>query len=157
MARLPISVTLIKPSNIDTPYTEHARNLMDSAPRNPPPVYAPGVVADAVLFCAEHSRREVVVGGGGKMFSLLERIAPRLTDRVMEATMEKLLRSDRPNEGSDSLFMEPLVEGQERGRASGRVFESSLYTTMALHPLVSAAALLGIVLLAGGVMLARTR
>jgi len=97
------------------------------------------------------------VGGGGKVFSLLEKIAPRLTDRVMEATMDRMQQSDRPSEGSDSLFMEPLVEGQERGRASGRVFESSLYTTMALHPLASAAALLGIALMVGGLVLARMR
>jgi len=77
MENLGISVTLIKPSAIDTPYTDHARNHMETAPRNPPPVYAPQVVADAVLFCAEHPRRDVVVGGGGKMFSVLEKIAPR--------------------------------------------------------------------------------
>lgn len=33
-----ISVTLIKPGAIDTPYPEHARNFMDKAPRLPPPL-----------------------------------------------------------------------------------------------------------------------
>jgi len=41
----PVSVTLIKPTAIDTPYTEHARNYMDVEPKHPPPVYAPKVVA----------------------------------------------------------------------------------------------------------------
>src|SRR5215218_8962778 len=41
-----ISVTLIKPSAIDTPYVEHARNYLDS-PGNalPPPIYDPHLVA----------------------------------------------------------------------------------------------------------------
>src|SRR5512145_1995293 len=50
----PISVTLIKPSAIDTPYVHHAKNLMAVEPQNPAPVYAPEVVANAILRAAEH-------------------------------------------------------------------------------------------------------
>ena len=46
----PISVTLIKPAAIDTPYTEHAKNYLPVEPQNPPPVYAPDVVAEAILI-----------------------------------------------------------------------------------------------------------
>jgi NAD(P)-dependent dehydrogenase (short-subunit alcohol dehydrogenase family) len=42
----PISVTLIKPSAIDTPYMEHARNYLDAkGTKNPPPSYDPWLVA----------------------------------------------------------------------------------------------------------------
>jgi NADP-dependent 3-hydroxy acid dehydrogenase YdfG len=159
MEKVPIAVTLVKPSAIDTPYTEHARNHMEMTPRNPPPVYAPKVVADAVLFCAEHPRRDVIVGGGGKVFSVLEKIAPRLTDRVMEATMEKLQKSKRPkNGGGDNLFMAPIVEGRERSthpEESGRVHESSVYTMLALRPLASVAALVVVALAIGGFAFSR--
>jgi NADP-dependent 3-hydroxy acid dehydrogenase YdfG len=157
MEKLGISVTLIKPSAIDTPYTDHARNHMATAPKNPQPVYAPQVVADAVLFCAEHPRRDVVVGGGGKMFSVLEKIAPRLTDRLIERTMEGTQKSGRPNDGRDNLFMAPLVEGRERGSNGGKAFERSAYTQLALHPAWSAAAALGLVLAVGGLAFARMR
>jgi NADP-dependent 3-hydroxy acid dehydrogenase YdfG len=157
MEKLGISVTLIKPSAIDTPYTDHARNHMETAPKNPPPVYAPKVVADAVLFCAEHPRRDVVVGGGGKMFSVLEKIAPRLTDRLMERTMEGMQKSGRPNDGRDNLFMAPLIEGRERASNGGKAFERSAYTQLALHPAWSAAAALGLVLAVGGLAFARMR
>ena len=44
--RIPIAVTLVKPSAINTPYPEHARNyLEDGVPALPPPLYAPEVVA----------------------------------------------------------------------------------------------------------------
>src|SRR5215212_693259 len=38
----PVSVTLIKPSAIDTPYMEHARSYLESeGTKNPPPSYDP--------------------------------------------------------------------------------------------------------------------
>jgi NAD(P)-dependent dehydrogenase (short-subunit alcohol dehydrogenase family) len=80
-----ISVTLIKPASIHTPYPEHARNYMDAPPRLPPPLYDPRLVADAVLFACEHPRRQLYVGGGGYAISLAGRVAPRLTDLAMEA------------------------------------------------------------------------
>jgi NAD(P)-dependent dehydrogenase (short-subunit alcohol dehydrogenase family) len=45
----PISVTLIKPSAIDTPYKRHAKNYLLVEPDNPPPVYAPELVAEAIF------------------------------------------------------------------------------------------------------------
>ena len=51
----PISVTLIKPAGIATPYIDHAKNYMDRKPSLPPPVYAPENVAEAILHAAETS------------------------------------------------------------------------------------------------------
>ena len=67
--KLPIAVSLVKPSAIDTPYLEHARNYMEAAPSFPPPVYAPEVVATTILKCAERPVRDVTVGGGGRMMT----------------------------------------------------------------------------------------
>jgi NAD(P)-dependent dehydrogenase (short-subunit alcohol dehydrogenase family) len=65
----PISVSLVKPGAIDTPYTEHAKNYMAVEPKNPPPLYAPETVARAILHCAETPERDVFVGAGGKGIS----------------------------------------------------------------------------------------
>ncbi|MFD1952482.1 SDR family oxidoreductase [Sphingomonas arantia] len=81
----PISVTLVKPGAIDTPFPEHARNFMDQPPRLPPPLYAPSVVADAVLFACAHPRRTLYAGGGGLVSAKLAQVAPRMTDFIMEA------------------------------------------------------------------------
>jgi len=77
----PISITLIKPGAIDTPYSEHAKNYMPVAPKNPAPMYAPETVARVILHCAETPERDVFVGAGGKGISLLGRFAPRLADK----------------------------------------------------------------------------
>jgi NAD(P)-dependent dehydrogenase (short-subunit alcohol dehydrogenase family) len=82
--RSPVSITLIKPASVHTPYPEHARNYMDQPPRLPPPLYDPRLVADAILFACENPRRQLYVGGGGYLISLMGRVAPRITDIAME-------------------------------------------------------------------------
>jgi short-subunit dehydrogenase len=140
----PISVTLIKPSAIDTPYREHAKNYLAVEPQNPPPVYAPETVAEAILHCAEHPERDVYVGGGGKALSSMGEHAPRLTDRVMQRTMFDLQQSDKPASASrrEGLYY-PSGELEERGGYDGHVAESSLYTKATLHPVIMGALLFG--------------
>jgi short-subunit dehydrogenase len=140
----PISVTLIKPSAIDTPYREHAKNYMPVEPLNPPPVYAPETVAEAILYCAEHPERDVFIGAGGKALSVAGQYAPRLTDKVMEATLFEIQKSDSPSPVSrrDGLYS-PLSKLEERGGYPGHVAESSLYTKASLHPLFTGAILIG--------------
>ncbi|HEU4507571.1 MAG TPA: SDR family oxidoreductase [Pyrinomonadaceae bacterium] len=140
----PISVTLIKPSASDTPYTRHAKNLMPVEPMNPPPVYAPDPVAEAILHCAENPERDVTVGGGGKVLAEAGQLAPRLTDKVIGATMFDVQKSDQPRPANrrDSLYA-PLADGDERGDYPGHVAESSLYTKATLHPLIAGSVIAG--------------
>ena len=140
----PISVTLIKPSAIDTPYREHAKNYMPVEPLNPPPVYAPETVAEAILHCAEHPERDVFIGAGGKALSIAGAYAPRLTDKIMEATLFDIQRSDKPSPSSrlDGLYT-PLSKLEERGGYPGHVAESSAYTTASLYPLATGAIFVG--------------
>jgi len=132
---IPISVTLIKPSAIDTPYVKHAKNLLQTEPLNPPPVYAPDVVAQAILHCAQHPERDVIVGGGGRALAEAGHHLPQLTDKWMTATMFDVQRSGKPKGANhrDSLHS-PTEGGQERGGYGGHVAESSVYTRASLHP-----------------------
>lgn len=141
----PISVTLVKPSTIDTPYIKHAKNLLPVEPLNPPPVYAPDTVAEAILHCAEHPKREVYVGGGGKVLVEANHHAPWLTDKLMEATFFDLQKSDRPTSSHrrDNLYA-PSEGGRERGEYPGHVAESSIYTKASLHPLLAGSLLAGV-------------
>jgi short-subunit dehydrogenase len=140
----PISVTLIKPSAIDTPYKDHAKNYLPVEPQNPPPVYAPETVAEAILYSAEHPERDVFVGAGGKAISVGGNYAPRLTDKVMEAALFDIQQTKRPSpvDRKDGLY-DASEDLRERGGYDGHVAESSLYTKATLHPLVTGAILLG--------------
>jgi short-subunit dehydrogenase len=137
-----ISVTLIKPSAIDTPYKDHAKNYLGVRPENPPPVYAPETVAEAILHCAQTSVRDVFVGAGGKALSVLGKYAPRLTDMYMESAMIESQKSDHPDDhgAEDGLYESRDSSLSERGGYDGHVSESSLYTKASLHPVLTSAA-----------------
>jgi short-subunit dehydrogenase len=141
-ARVPISVTLIKPGSIDTPFPEHAKNYLGEKPNLPPPVYAPETVADAILHCAEHAEREVFVGAGGAMISSMGRYAPRLADKYMEMTLFKQQRKDEADYGRRDGLYEPTEDPRERGGYEGLVQPVSLYTKSSFHPLFTGALLL---------------
>jgi short-subunit dehydrogenase len=131
----PISVTLIKPSTIDTPYFQHAKNYMAVEPKPPAPVYAPEVVANAILRAAEHPVRDITIGGGGRLISALGTALPRLTDFYMERAMFESQRTDIPSrERAGNLYVHSPNEGRERGGYPGHVLESSVYTRAALSP-----------------------
>ena len=82
----PVAVTLVKPSSIDTPYVEHARNYLDRETAVPPPAYDPHLVAKAIVFAAEHRRREITIGLSGWVIGAMGKVAPRLVDKAMEWT-----------------------------------------------------------------------
>lgn len=149
---VPIAVTLVKPSAINTPFPEHARNYMeDGVPALPPPIYAPEVVARAILHCAERPVRDVVVGGGGRLQIALNRLAPRAADKYKEAvTVNQMKAHDRtqPREGN---LEHPQADGRAWGPHKGHTMRSSLYTRAALSPLLKtmAFAAAGLTLAAG--------
>jgi NAD(P)-dependent dehydrogenase (short-subunit alcohol dehydrogenase family) len=151
-----VSVTLVKPGAIDTPYTEHAKNYLPNEAKNPPPLYAPEVVARTILYCAEHPVRDVFAGGGGKLFSLLGHFAPRLTDKLMEARLFAMQQGERPERNrEDHALDRPSSALRERGGHAGHVARSSAYTTLSLHPAIVAACLAGAGLMLRSVSRAR--
>ena len=155
---VPVSVTLVKPGAIDTPYPEHARNYMDAEARHPAPVYVPEVVADAIIECAEHPIPSVTVGGGGRMFAMMGLLAPRLTDRFMEAAMFRQQQRKKPGRlpQEEALYAPPTVtSGMTRGDQPGHVRKSSLYTQASLHRGATLGMLAGLAGLGVGLMLAR--
>jgi len=142
-AGAPVSVTLIKPSSINTPYPEHARNLLQEGVRVPPPAYDPRLVARAILHACEHPKRELVIGFGGQAISLFGQIAPRATDYIMEAIgrPSQTTLKPQPPERRDNLY-EPRADGAERSAShpTGVYRRSSLLLEAQLHPVVTAAA-----------------
>jgi len=146
----PVSVTLIQPTAIDTPFLEHARSYLGVEPDHQPPVYAPEVVARAILRSAEHPERNVLVGGGAKLLNTVERFAPRLGDRFKEATSFEAQRSDRPLRGRDTLFRPRPGDAREVGPYEGHVMQSSIYTGARLH---RGQALLGLAIVGAAVAL----
>jgi short-subunit dehydrogenase len=130
--RSPVSVTLIKPSGINSPFADHARNYMDKAARVAPPVYAPEVVADAILYAAQRPVRTLTVGSGGRQMSLTAALAPHLADRLFGATFPPFSRRRGQKTASDNLYA-PAEDGRvATPNFRGRRF--SVYTAARKRP-----------------------
>ncbi|MDB5685405.1 MAG: short-chain dehydrogenase [Sphingomonas bacterium] len=147
--QLPISVTLIKPSGIDTPIARHAANHGDGEAMIPPPVYDPMLVADAILYAAEHPRREITVGGGGRAQALFGTHFPRLLEKFAPRGIPALFDTAKPKTPGNALFASAGGGEERSGDHSAR--RTSLYTAGQLHP--AAAATIGIAVAAGIVAL----
>ena len=137
----PVSVTLIKPGPIDTPYTEHAKNYLPDQPKHAPPVYTPESVAEAILYAATTPVRDLFVGGGAKLVSSMDKWAPRMTDRFVERMLISGTHSGQPREGKDALH-EPGEGLRERGNYPGMV-RNSIYTRASIHPVLTGVAAVG--------------
>ena len=149
----PISVTLIQPSAIHTPYAERARNYLGEPPRLPPLLYDPTLVADAILFAAEHRRRTLHVGSAGHMIVIGEAIAPQLSERLLETVGRRLQVSPGNggrNDARDTLF-EPKTDGHLRGAQPFFVRRTSYVLEAQKHPLLASMLVAGL-----GWALART-
>ncbi len=142
----PVSVTLIQPAAIDTPYPEHAMNYLGVEPKHVPPVYAPEIFADAILECAQSPHRNVRVGGAAKLFTAMEKIAPAVGDRFKERTAFDGSRTEWAPKDDDTLYAPRPGDGRVRGNYPGHVMKRSFYTTAALNPVKT---LLGMAATAG--------
>ena len=141
----PVSVTLVKPAAIDTPFALNVKNYTHNAFRLPPPVYAPDTVAAAILHVCEIPRRDITVGGGGKFLASSGIYAPRLTDKIMESSgFTGQMKKSEPAAPIDQNGLDRASEYlSERGNFDGHVMESSLYTTAALNPALTGALIAG--------------
>ena len=150
----PISVTLIKPSGMDTPYPEHARNYMDEAPRLPPPVYDAELVARAILFACENVKRDMIVGGAGYVSVAVGNLTPGIADRVMARAMFPAQQTPSGGDvgASDSQRRDNLYQPREDGAVHGSqnyaVRKSSLLLEAQMRPALTTAILGGLGMLA---------
>ena len=155
MDEAPISVTLIKPTSMDTPYPEHARNKMGEPARVPPVVYDPRLVAEAILFAAAHPKRELTVGGGGFMVTGSTMTA-RLTDKVMETFFgESAQTTEQPPEpGTEDNLFEPRKDGRIDSNQDHYVRRTSMTLKAQMHPVATAAIIGGAAAAAAGAFFA---
>jgi NAD(P)-dependent dehydrogenase (short-subunit alcohol dehydrogenase family) len=132
----PISVTSVKPATINTPLFDNARSKLGVRPKGPPPVYEPGVVADCVLYAAEHPVRDLYAGGAARMMMIGQAVAPRLLDRILGRFGISAQRSaEPPVRGGRGNLEEPRTEDNRvAGDDVERARRFSLYTWMETHP-----------------------
>jgi NAD(P)-dependent dehydrogenase (short-subunit alcohol dehydrogenase family) len=154
----PIGVTNVMPAAINTPFFDKARTRLGVKPKGFPPLYAPGVVADAILYAAEKAPREIVAGGAGKGMILGQRLSPRLMDTVMLRGGFGSQLTDEPKSADDPDALFEPVQDQNRtdGDFGSQTLGRSLVTWLDTHPKLKGAAIAGTALGAAVLMRARS-
>lgn len=152
---IPVSVTNIMPTGINTPFYNNARTKIGVKPVAPPPLYQPGIVAKAICAAAVKPIPEIIIGGGGWIFAISKRFAPHLTDLFLRLVTFKLQKTDeeKPADAPTNLY-ETLNESRVEGdydKSRG----TSLVTYLETHPSLRTALAYGVLL--GGLALVSRR
>jgi hypothetical protein len=94
---------------LNTPHFSVVRTRLPRHPKPVPPIFQPELAARAVVFAAEHPRRELWVAGSTVRALVGNKIAPSLLDRYLarhgyaaQETPEPVER-ERPDNLSDAL------------------------------------------------------
>jgi short-subunit dehydrogenase len=131
----PVSLTLIKPSAIATPFFEHAKNYTPEAPKAPEPNYKPEEVAKAIAHAATHRVRDLNVGGAGKVMNAIYAMMPGLMDSVYKNVMFTSQLSDKVSHQEGNLYQAGR-DGQTTLK-SAKHPQISLYTRAKINPVVT--------------------
>jgi len=114
MDKAPVSITLIQPTAVDTPFDEHARNYMDKEPNLPSPMIDPQQVADAILTAATKVKRAIKVGAMAKVNTMVSKTFPGMAERVASGKAKELQRDEPPREPAGTLYA-PGESGRTHG------------------------------------------
>jgi NAD(P)-dependent dehydrogenase (short-subunit alcohol dehydrogenase family) len=108
---IPISVTSVKPAVINTPFWNNGLTKLGVKPGGIPPYYDPRLVADAILYVAEHPTRDFLVGDSARALSALQRLSPELADALLLLIGFKGQRTDQPKSPEDrNNLYEPVPD-----------------------------------------------
>ncbi|HEV7504297.1 MAG TPA: SDR family oxidoreductase [Thermoanaerobaculia bacterium] len=102
--KAPVSITLIQPTAVNTPYPQHARNYMNQEAKLPSPKIDPQKVADAILKAATHHERDVKVGAGAVLDTTLGKIAPGLGDKMAAKQADRQQYNEPPRNPEGTLY-----------------------------------------------------
>ena len=107
-----IHICTVMPVSMDTPFFDHAANHTGKPVQPIPPVYDPQKVVEVIYELALDPEDEVVVGASGKVGSLGERVAPKLTEKMMGWRTHKSQMKQKKSapDQSGSLF-KPMSSG----------------------------------------------
>lgn len=133
--RSAVRISLVHLPAMNTPQFEIGRTKLPRHPQPVPPIYQPEVAAEAIVWIAEHRRRQLYVGAPTLKTVFGNRLAPWLVDRYLARTAyeaqqtEELVNPARP----DNLFEPVPGDHGTQGRFGEGAREGSATTWLARH------------------------
>jgi NADP-dependent 3-hydroxy acid dehydrogenase YdfG len=132
----PVSITLIQPTAVNTPYPTHARNYMDKEPKLPTPQIDPEKVAEAILKAAVKPQRDVKVGTMAVLNTMTAKLAPSLGDK-MSAMQADRQQFDRPPLNPEGALHKAGGTGHIYGPGGSDTGDEQRLQAESRHPVAS--------------------
>ena len=155
-----IQLTVIYLPAVNTPQFDWARNHTGQRQTAPSPVFDPRLCAAAILFAANHRRREIWVGRSTAQMALGQALAPGLLDRSAASMWDAQLDGEAPATPQGNLYDpvpgDPGIDGRfgDKVKSTRTEFWTSRNRDALLAGLLGAGALGAATLAAPPVMLA---
>lgn len=149
--KAPVKVTVVMPSGIATPISDHGRSYMEDRGKVMPPLYDPELVAQAILISARKQVRQITVGESGRASLMAWALVPSVMDRIISWALPKVQSSGKPKLPTDNLYSADK-DGDVYLNQRRQGLKISPYTRARLHPSITlgvatAAAAVGLVAL----------
>jgi short-subunit dehydrogenase len=134
--RLPVRVSVLKPSGISTPISDHGLSHMPDRGQVMPPLYDVQLVVDAILAAAQRPIREVTIGETGALSTLAWKLAPSMSDQVMSRLLPRAQSSGKPKLPDNNLFDagndgEVYLDGRRHGISTSPYTQARLQADLA--------------------------
>lgn len=142
---LPVKVSVIKPSGIATPISEHGLSHKEDRGKVMPPLYDPEIAARTVLAAAQKPVRNITVGETGEAAAVARAIVPRLGDRFIAWLLPKVQSTGKPKMASNNLHSAG-EDGQVYLGGERHGIPISPYTRARLNPAVTLGGAVALVL-----------
>ncbi|MGE5764542.1 MAG: SDR family oxidoreductase, partial [Mycobacterium leprae] len=116
-------VTMVQLPAVNTPQFDWVLSRLPRHPQPVPPIYQPELIADAIVFAADHPhRREYWVGGSTAATLIANNVAPGLLDRYLALTGYESQQTDElrdPNAPSNLWEPADGAGGHDYGAHGG--------------------------------------
>jgi hypothetical protein len=123
-----VKVSIVELPALNTTQFSFVKSRLPNKPRPMGTIYQPEVAADAIIFAAEHGRREIMVGWSTYKAIVGNKIAPWYADRVLAKSGFKGQQTDEAEDPNrQHNLWEPLpgdhgAHGVFGDQAKGRSF-----------------------------------
>jgi NADP-dependent 3-hydroxy acid dehydrogenase YdfG len=126
---------LILPA-VNTPQFNVVKTRLPRHPQPVPPIYQPELIAEAVLYAAEHQVREMVIGGGALKAVVGQKFIPGLLDHYVAATCYDGQQTEKPVDAGrpDNLFAPIPGDPGCHGAFDSRARYGSMQYWLRTHP-----------------------
>jgi len=142
---IPISVTNIMPSVINTPFYNKGKTKIGVKPMAVPPFYQPEIVANAIVYCAEHPTRDMIVGDSGRVLDLIHKFSPHLSDALLNLVAVKGQYTPTSKYESDPNNLYEPIEGYDKAHGDyDQLAIPSFLEALDFNPLAKWGAIAGV-------------